>query len=483
MKRAHLSIIKNVYIAIAVCIIVSTTILFWYYYPDNWYLWNLPFSLIGLGIMIYVCGRSSLNVTLSARKFHTLLFVIPIIVFFVQILIAFYYPFRYDSDLLVVKETAMYISEHHTLGKHYDYFQSFPNNLNITLTCSILYHFFRSWEVVTLFGALLVNISSVLTCLIVRHYSKSNTTAFISLIVSEFILSFTFIAYPPYTHNFGIIFPILQVYIYTLPLEHRLKAVLLFASVAIGALMKVTTLVPFIGIAVIEIFKITNMHRFRRALGYAFFFMAIYGCAHLFQNIVWKEVGYVENTAKKNNISYFFLLGQSTDSGGRCDGKYAALASTLNVEKEQKDSIFVTLAKENIRERGFLGNVKFYIGKLCMCWGDSSFSSYKISCKNPQMQKYLRVYTVPRQILWYFILIMLFLTPLKHKGKNLALLYLCIIGVTFYLLLFEAESRYIFMFAPLVLSLSIIGAHETLAQYKKSFLEKHHSMETKTPIT
>lgn len=458
--KVFTTIIEYIYIIIAIAIFASITSLFWFYYPYNWYLLTFPFGLLGFATILLTCKKFHFHqIHLSDKRFFTLVSVIASIVFTVQIAIAFLYPFRYDSDLLLVRETAINIAEQGVLGKHYGYFQSFPNNLNITLVCAALYRIGRSWEFVTSIGALMVNLSAILTSLTVRNYTKSNTISFVTLILAEFILSFTFIAFPPYTHNGGIIFPVLQLFLYSSPLKRNTKIILLVLTTVFGLAMKATTIIPVMAIVIIEMLKVIHTHQWKPIIFTFALFVILYSGTLYIQNHIWNNVGYIENTSKKNDISYFLLLGQSTNSGGRCDGEYATLATKLDVGKSHKDSIFIQLTKENVVKRGVWGNVKFYLGKLSMCWGDSSFSGYKTSYKNPQMQKFQYLYVIPRQILWYCILILMCIAPFICRKNKQTLLYICLIGVALYLLLFEAESRYVFMFVPLILSLACINMH------------------------
>lgn len=453
-------IVTGVYCLFCFAILIGVTFLLRCYIPNTWYLYTFPVSVLVLIVWyrwLQYSVKKQANV-INDRQFLCCYIAIFLITLLVQGVVSFFYPFFYESDNLAVKEEAINLAQHGLLSdKYYTYFQAFPNNLNSTILFSIIYRMFGNWDCVTLVGAMLVNLSAVLTGLTVYNLIGSKMKSIVTLLVAEFILSFTFIAYLPYTHNYGILFPILTFYLYSSKISKYWKMLMIIVVTIIGLMIKVTTIIPFLAMVVIEFFKLLHNQKDFKAVFFAIvFFMIAFLFASLIQDCVWHDVGYKEDLQRKNNMSYWLLLGQSTRSGGRCDGDYANLTSSLRKDKNIRDSTFNALAMENVKQRGIVGNLKFYEGKLSYSFGDSSFSSFKNKCRNQLMEKFLNIYIFPRQVIWYLLLIFMCLAVL-YRSSSASVLFLSIIGVALYLLLFEAESRYVFMFAPLLFVSAAIG--------------------------
>jgi hypothetical protein len=443
--------------------LIGVTLLLRYYIPNTWYIYAFPVSALGLiiwGGWLHHNVKRQVYI-IKDRQFLYCYIAVFLVTLLMQGVVSFFYPFVYESDNLAVKEEAINLAQNGILGKqYYNYFQAFPNNLNSTILFSYIYHLFGNWDCVTYIGATLVNLSAVLTGLTVYNLVGSKLKSIIALLVAEFVLSFTFIAYLPYTHNYGILFPILTVYLYSSKLNKYWKILMIVIVAIIGFMIKVTTIIPFVAIILIECFKLLhnqiNQIDFKMVFSSISLFLITLFLAFFIQDRIWNNIGYQEDLQRKNNISYWFLLGQSTRSGGRCDGYYATFTYSLKKDKNTRDSTFKALALDNIYQRGFVRNIVFYEGKLTYSFGDSSFSSFKTECRNQKMQKFLNVYIFPRQVIWYMVLILM-LFAIYYKGRSASVLFLSITGVALYLLLFEAESRYVFMFAPLLFVSASIG--------------------------
>lgn len=80
---------------------------------------------------------------------------------------------------------------------------------------------------------------------------------------------------------------------------------------------------------------------------------------------------------------------------------------------------------------------------------------------NGEYYKYFESYL---QSIWLLILFISIFSIFKIRNHELLVIHLTIIGITLFLLLFEARARYLFLYSPYYLLLFVIG---TANIYKK----------------
>ena len=185
---------------------------------------------------------------------------------------------------------------------------------------------------------------------------------------------------------------------------------------------------------------------------------------------------------KRFNITHYAMLGWNTESKGvftikdeNFSGKYEKLKDREKANIEE--------LKKRITEMGIGGVINQISRKILTNYNDGTFSGvatfvyirdeYRISgldnnlsefLKNVYYErgKYNQIYTQIMQCLWISILIFNMFSYNDSKSRKIAIIILALIGLFIFETIFEARSRYIFVYVPLYIFIGVIGIKNTL---------------------
>ena len=185
---------------------------------------------------------------------------------------------------------------------------------------------------------------------------------------------------------------------------------------------------------------------------------------------------------KRFNITHYAMLGWNTESKGvftikdeNFSGKYQKLKDREKANIEE--------LKKRITEMGIGGVINQISRKILTNYNDGTFSGvatfvyirdeYNIQgldnnlsefLKNVYYErgKYNQIYTQIMQCLWISILIFNIFSYNDSKSRKIAIIILALIGLFLFETIFEARSRYIFVYVPLYIFIGVIGIKNTL---------------------
>ena len=185
---------------------------------------------------------------------------------------------------------------------------------------------------------------------------------------------------------------------------------------------------------------------------------------------------------KRFNITHYAMLGWNTESKGvftikdeNFSGKYEKLKDREKANIEE--------LKKRITEMGIGGVINQISRKILTNYNDGTFSGvatfvyirdeYNIQgldnnlsefLKNVYYErgKYNQIYTQIMQCLWISILIFNMFSYNDSKSRKIAIIILALIGLFLFETIFEARSRYIFVYVPLYIFIGVIGIKNTL---------------------
>ena len=186
---------------------------------------------------------------------------------------------------------------------------------------------------------------------------------------------------------------------------------------------------------------------------------------------------------KRFNITHYAMLGWNTESKGvftvkdeNFSGKYEKLKDREKANLEE--------LKRRITEMGLGGVINQIARKILTNYNDGTFSGvatfvyirkeYNIEGINKESSKFLKniyyengkynmLYTQIMQCLWIGILIFNMFSYNDGKSTKISIVILGIIGLFIFEILFEARSRYIFIYVPLYIFLGVIGLKNVLS--------------------
>ena len=140
---------------------------------------------------------------------------------------------------------------------------------------------------------------------------------------------------------------------------------------------------------------------------------------------------------------------------------------------DNKKTANIKEIKKRLNQYGVNGYLQLLIDKLLINYDDGSFAwgiegnfyqktisenksifLKKMYYNNGEYYKYFESYL---QSIWLLILFMSIFSIFKIRNHELLVINLTIIGITLFLLLFEARARYLFLYSPYYLLLFVIG--------------------------
>ena len=194
------------------------------------------------------------------------------------------------------------------------------------------------------------------------------------------------------------------------------------------------------------------------------------------------SIGINVDKEKRFNITHYAMLGWNTESKGvftikdeNFSGKYEKLKDREKANIEE--------LKKRISEMGIGGVINQIARKILTNYNDGTFSGvatfvyirdeYNIQgldnnlsefLKNVYYErgKYNQIYTQIMQCLWISILIFNMFSYNDSKSRKIAIIILALIGLFLFETIFEARSRYIFVYVPLYIFIGVIGIKNVL---------------------
>lgn len=180
---------------------------------------------------------------------------------------------------------------------------------------------------------------------------------------------------------------------------------------------------------------------------------------------------------KRFNITHYAMLGWNTESKGVFTIKDENFSGEYEKLKDREKANIEEL-KKRISEMEIGGVINQIARKILTNYNDGTFSGvatfvyirdeYNIQgldnnlsefLKNVYYErgKYNQIYTQIMQCLWISILIFNMFSYNDSKSRKIAIIILALIGLFLFETIFEARSRYIFVYVPLYIFIGVIG--------------------------
>lgn len=392
---------------------------------------------------------------------YTLYYVFPpfyilfIVVFVLQTVIVRHYPWQvYDiCDFLRLREQAMAWGDGQTglLPHLKDYYLAYPNNVNITAVCAAFYHLFGSWLAVILLFASMVNAAAALTGLAIRNITGSMRLGMAVAIAAEVYYLLSYDTYMPYTQNAGTLIVALAFYIYTRRRDWSSRVIWFAVALAVGVFVKITTIIPFIAIALVETVRMVRERRFVELGTMSLAPVLLLGMMFVFQSRIRGAVDYEVQPDRVHGFWYFAMLGQNNRTGGQYDEQTALQYGYIPGTASERNAAFRRVAAQSVAARGVVGNAKFYVAKTAICWGDTRLDALSLSRPLGLPAWVDHAVIVLRTALWLAMLALLPLAVLRSPRRRLiCAVVVAVAGAVAFLCLSEACSRIAMMFSPVV---------------------------------
>ena len=440
---------------------------------------NLILGIIIVFPIILLLGL--IKKDMSNKTYKKVLIILSIVVFILQIIILRCTYFYTDWDVKTIREIISNNDFYHNY-----YLTKYPNTLFYVAFLklyNILPIINKYYFPLLVFNALLVNITGIVTSLTIRRFTN-NTKALIGYIILIPLVLLSPWINIVYSDTLAILFPILIIYIYTKENKKDKDYFFIGFLTILGYFIKPTVFIIFIGIIILSVIKLFNKElniNLEKAL------ILVLGLVSSF--VLCKTSIFLVHFVPYPNtnsfgVIHYLAMGQNNE--------YYGLFNEQDVFDSDKygRKYDINKALDRIKERSIKDHFNFLEVKTLLNYNDGTFAwgyegekfYYKILSDNSKLSmtlrnyfykdwKYNYIFKVLVQTIWILVLSLSFILGVKDKDNKHAIIYLSIIGITLFLLIFEARARYLYCYAPIFVLASILGLDSIMIQKKKG--KKH----------
>ncbi len=445
-----------------------------------------PIMLFMIGVLalgVYICKKIKYKKVLVLLGFCALIFFQAITINQLAV--------RYDVeswDMGVVFNAAQYYVANDTfdMGK-YDYFLWFPNNSPLYNIFIFLFKIFAVLGItnvqlaLNIFNAGLLLASAWFIEKTVQVFAGKEYTG-TGIMMCVALCPFSLYAVLAYTDTFSMIFLSAALYFYVCAVKNKgnryINLIMFSLLVAFGASMKVSVLVLAIAALIDIMLKSENIRQttvsFVLVATISFGGFTGFKYAHEHSPFLPK---YDYNLTIP--YTHWVMMGLN-GLGGYCDDDYQLITlKQPDVASRQKANI--EEIKNRISNKGPVGMVYHIINKLSYIYSDGTFTAcYKLD-RSAVSASPLHAYVIYLGAKFYYLgyfslsLFMAMLSmiaagifkSIRKRDTSAVMPAISLVGVTIFLLLWEARARYILNFLPLFILMAVFGIKQ-LFYYNKN---------------
>lgn len=474
---------------------------------------NLPMILGVVGLSIVFISIFYIFIDknkLSPKVKKRLKIVLSILLIIVQIIYVLCLYRNIGWDCGIVHFGAMQLVEG---GFEYsDYFATSGNNVFLLLLFEILYRIAKLFNVTNyllisvLFNVIMIDIAIVYINLVSKKLIGK--FGYLNLAFTIPILAITPYLIIAYSDTISLLFPI-GIFYYYLRLKdedsNKMKCVILISILTIlGILIKPTNIIINIAILIIEginfIFdRVNNKKKINIKYYLKFIIVAIgvIGTIYLLFSL-YKGIR-LRNYISKQQIedssftmAHFCMMGlKPVDYEGEYYGMFNmddVIATKSHIGKDEKNKFNIEQIKLRISNLGFAGYLDYLYGKFNFIMSDGTFFYGKeggFYQSEPYIKgefadfiqqyvygnKYKTITVNVMQGVWISCLLFVgvgaIINLLKKDDEKLNILRLSFVGIVLFILIFEARSRYLYNYLPILILLATTGCYDLIKHISK----------------
>ncbi len=349
----------------------------------------------------------------------------------------------------------------------------------------------RPYNLCIYISCLCVNVSCFLGNLIVRKAFQNIFIRLLYTVISTVYIAFSPWIVIPYSDTYGMLFATLGLWAVLCLEKPILKwPVLAFASL-IGYYIKPTCVFPLFAALILFVpgFFIHFREKWRELctllLSCLIFFAAGSGISPWVQH----SLSFHLNLDLKYPPCHFMMMGLNEDSDGGFYGDDYFFTGSIPTYEEKKQ-----LITEEIRLRwnrmSLSRKREHFTAKFLLSFNDGTFAWNTLRAASPSEHdnrlndlymeifhpegKYFTLYYDIAQAIWLLLLsgIPLLFLNLRNQAFSKAFLLIVLCGLLVFLLLFEAGGRYLLLYAPAFLILSLYGYEGLFCKLNDCLLDK-----------
>ncbi len=329
-------------------------------------------------------------------------------------------------------------------------------------------------SVLIMINMLIVFLSAGLTYYLIfkrLHLKQATLFSFYMLLIVPFYLYTTIV----YTDTLAMIFPILSAIIYMIYLDSKhskryLWIILLSVVLTVGILVKTNVVIMLVAILIHYLMTQKGLKVWLFCLLLIFPLLTI--------NMGYKEVISRYSPLAKEEMGYpavhWVLMGlkELPNRPGGFNQEIVDLTWELKSKGLTNKEIMeeeIDLIKEQLSEYGVQGYLDFLSRKINYTWGDGTYyAPKKLSLKpldNNSFQAYVFgeksetfvLFCQMVHVMNLLLIVIAAISLIKSTNQFEQLLTICLFGTFLFLLIWEARSRYLVLYVPIICVVSMYG--------------------------
>ena len=447
--------------------------------------WALLFlGLTGLGALCFAVFRLRKEQEVSLR---IPLFVSLVFLGFQIIAVGSYY-FITKWDVSQIIQYAIRVARGETISLVY--YSRYPNNLLLTRIFALILRLCmaaglnedQAYAVIPMLQCLISVAAGLLTFTAVRDITGDGRLALTAHGVFLLLIGLSPWVSVPYSDSTGLAIPILILRLSVLRPQTLKGNTLRWFAVGllsiIGYRIKPTIVIVLPAICLVNAAAAFRSPDRKRLLASAGACLAGLLIGYAAVEAAVSDLGRINKEASFGP-AHFLAMGLNTKTMGYYASEDVAYSASF-MTSEERTSADLQLAEKRIRDMGVAGLSKHLGRKLLTDYNDGSFAWTMEEVENglfffivpeepdPFFSPFIRSFYYSsgsrfglfinfETALWLAVLAMSLIAVFSRPGKNTAVVMLSVIGMFLYNLLFEARARYLYVFAPLYITLAAVG--------------------------
>lgn len=403
----------------------------------------------------------------------------------IQVFCAHFLKVTPSWDFGMIYDNAVNYARLGSQAKISGYFAMCPNNTFPLYVLAIIYrvlskfHFYNFMSFSIGLNILSIDVALLGMYLIIRKLINVKTAIF-STIVTIFISPL--FLYTPifYTDTLSMAFPIWLFYLYLnrpkddAPLKKIMMHSIIFSLLLfLGFEMKMTCIIIVIAILIEEILSKKILLNKKLYVCISIFFIVVLGIYSIINNKL------TSNWDRDKSLPYIHYVMMGTSKTPLSNNKYAYgifndddLKYTTSFDtKEKRIENDKKLLKERLKNYRFVGSIDFFYKKALQTFGDGTYFAPEKLRRSPIEKNYLHnIYLVDGKYFSYYfyyaegvqlsLLLLLStsgLSALRKKEDKTNIIRVAIFGLLLFLTIWEARSRYLINYIPIIVIGAIVG--------------------------
>ena len=455
--------------------------------------------LFVLSCILLMLPFRKLKIQISDKKFILLIIFCFIGIFAIQLFITSNMWFYTGWDVATIVNDAINITSNNTNKVTAWYYSTYPNNIVLVYLLALILRIgkvFLPEPYIAVLGVncLSVCISLLLSVLCIFKLTNSRRVTVLGMIAGVCLIALSPWIVIPYSDTLGMPFPILCLFLSLYIKNKYLKYLLCAFSAAIGYLLKPTVIIILIAMCIVEFCKIfADLVKGKFQYKSIVALMLAVVLSLLSANGIKAFVYYIDETEFNESIEFsmehYFMMGTNVEANGGYASEDVALSYSFSDTQQRKENN-IDIALARIKEMGPIEYAKHLIRKNISTYNDGTFywgkegTFFNITFEREGKlhevfqnlyypnEKNFKKFCSAEQIIWFYVLICICFCFLSPKSYGEILISISLIGVSVFLLLFEARSRYLLIFSPLYITLASIGIRKFSLLTKKVLSKK-----------